>query len=161
MGGFFKEPEEGGWGGLWTEKKLTAFIKYVRAYLTIMNKYPFWNTIYFDGFAGSGERRKQSSITLFDELEISEAEENIYKGAAEQVATMPAPYKFDYYYFIEKNEEDLNLLKNKLKPQLDTEEFGRMQFRIGDCNDQLSRLAKAFKEKSRKYAALVQSAVNS
>ena len=27
------------WGGDWTEEKLTAFSKYVNAYLTIMNKY--------------------------------------------------------------------------------------------------------------------------
>ena len=42
-------------GGNWTEKKLNAFIKYVIAYLKILNnaKAKFnWQTIYFDGFAG-------------------------------------------------------------------------------------------------------------
>jgi len=47
------EPDEE-WGGKWTEKKLDAFAKYVSAYLTIMKRNPYWKTIYFDGFAGSG-----------------------------------------------------------------------------------------------------------
>ena len=47
------------WGGRWTDEKLDAFEKYVRAYLTIMNKYRHkynWKLLYFDGFAGSGTR---------------------------------------------------------------------------------------------------------
>ena len=46
------------WGGKWTEEKLDAFEKYVRAYLTIMNNYRDvygWKLLYFDGFAGSAE----------------------------------------------------------------------------------------------------------
>ena len=47
-------------GGSWTVKKLDAFINYVKAYTTILNsvkkKYN-WKTIYFDGFAGYGERK--------------------------------------------------------------------------------------------------------
>ena len=58
------------WGGPWTEKKLTAFSKYVKAYLTIMNKYSFWETIYFDGFAGSGERRLKKDNQLLLDLNL-------------------------------------------------------------------------------------------
>ena len=43
------------WGGQWTEKKLDAFGKYLSAYLTIFNDKSYYKTIYFDGFAGSGE----------------------------------------------------------------------------------------------------------
>ena len=43
-------------GGSWTEQKLNAFIKYVEAYLTILQKYN-WQTVYFDGFAGYGKRK--------------------------------------------------------------------------------------------------------
>ena len=32
------EPQNN-WGGMWTEEKLDAFEKYVKAYLTIMKKY--------------------------------------------------------------------------------------------------------------------------
>ena len=45
------------WGGKWTEEKLDAFEKYVKAYLTIMNNYRDvygWRLLYFDGFAGCG-----------------------------------------------------------------------------------------------------------
>ena len=49
--------KEGDWGGPWTEKKLEAFSKYVWSYLAILKRQTQWETIYFDGFAGSGERR--------------------------------------------------------------------------------------------------------
>ena len=63
------------WGGLWTEEKLDAFAKYVKAYLTILNKYRDrfnWELIYFDGFAGSGSRGEHADIevkhpSLFDD----------------------------------------------------------------------------------------------
>ncbi|MBK7553424.1 MAG: hypothetical protein IPI55_02165 [Flavobacteriales bacterium] len=55
------EPKPEGWGGSWTEKKLVAFEKYVKAYLTIMAKNPYWKTIYFDGFAGSGNARRRKT----------------------------------------------------------------------------------------------------
>ena len=42
------------WGGKWTQDKIEIFLKYLRAYLTIMNKKNF-KLIYFDGFAGSGK----------------------------------------------------------------------------------------------------------
>src|SRR4030042_1870538 len=48
------------WGGTWTMQKLDAFVDYVKAYLTIMKKNRYWKTIYFDGFAGSGERLKKA-----------------------------------------------------------------------------------------------------
>ena len=57
------EPSEE-WGGPWTEKKLNAFSKYVWSYLTIMNKYDYWETIYFDGFAGSGTKGKIKKTDL-------------------------------------------------------------------------------------------------
>ena len=46
-----KAPER--WGGHWTEQKLDAFTKYVEAYLTILGKHEYRETIYFDGFTGS------------------------------------------------------------------------------------------------------------
>ena len=53
------------WGSDWTIKKLDAFKKYVEAYLTIMdankNKYG-WKTLYFDGFAGSGDRDRKDNL---------------------------------------------------------------------------------------------------
>ncbi|RLD59985.1 MAG: hypothetical protein DRJ01_10465 [Bacteroidetes bacterium] len=68
----------GDWGGPWTEKKLEAFSKYVWSYLTIMKKFPYWKTIYFDGFAGSGTREKKKNAELYQQLKITEEEEKTF-----------------------------------------------------------------------------------
>ena len=60
------EPPER-WGGPWTEQKLTAFSKYVDAYLTILQANRYWETFYFDGFAGSGSRKDRKS-TRYNQL---------------------------------------------------------------------------------------------
>lgn len=140
---------KGEWGGLWTEKKLEAFSKYVWSYLTIMKKYPYWKTIYFDGFAGSGTREKRTNRDLMQQLKITEEEERTYKGAAERVLGLEN-LGFDYYYFIDKNEESLNKLKQKLNEQFKNK---NLEFRLGDANEQLNKLAKALQDN--KYAALV------
>lgn len=140
---------KGEWGGPWTEKKLEAFSKYVWSYLTIMKKYPYWKTIYFDGFAGSGTREKRTNRDLMQQLKITEEEERTYKGAAERVLGLEN-LGFDYYYFIDKNEESLNKLKQKLNEQFKNK---NLEFRLGDANEQLNKLAKALQDN--KYAALV------
>ncbi len=112
-----------GWGGTWTEQKLEAFEKYVDAYLTIMlkqrKKSNVWpkSIIYFDGFAGSGNRisPKDKDTLIFPEL--YEEEMNVYKGSAERVVRLNK--KFDEYYFIDTDKDALNNLKNKIEPYMD------------------------------------------
>ena len=41
-------------GGNWTEAKMEIVVAYAKAFLVIMNKQSWANTLYFDGFAGSG-----------------------------------------------------------------------------------------------------------
>lgn len=139
----------GEWGGPWTEKKLEAFSKYVWSYLTIMKKFPYWKTIYFDGFAGSGTREKQVNSDLMRQLKITEEEERTYKGAAERVLGLQE-LGFDFYYFIDKNENSLSKLKAKLDEKFKNR---TIVYRSGDANHQISELAKALK--SKEYAALV------
>jgi three-Cys-motif partner protein len=148
-----KEPKSG-WGGTWTEKKLNAFAKYVAAYLTIMKKYPYWKTIYFDGFAGSGERKSQKKSPFYQQLLVSEEDEDLYKGAAERILTMPGDLFFDYYYFVDTSEKSLEKLKNKLSKLPNIKE-NSLIFRPGDCNHWLFELSKAMSEPSNKYASLV------
>lgn len=139
------------WGGPWTDQKLDAFEKYVTSYLTIMNKQQQWQTIYFDGFAGSGTRKiKKSSDLLL--IPISEEDQKMYRGAAERVVRMNEPFTFDYYYFIEKSQSRLNKLKKKLNPIQESEDK-ELVFRTGDCNAELQNLGYALQ--SKKYAALV------
>lgn len=143
------EPPSDDWGGPWTEKKLQAFSKYVTAYLIIMKKFSYWETIYFDGFAGSGTKEKVVKTELYEQLKITEAEERTYKGAAERVLTLKDDLAFNYYYFIDKKEESLEKLKGKLKDI----KGKKIEFRSGDANKWIKELAKALKTKE--YAALI------
>src|SRR5689334_11704630 len=148
-----KKPKEE-WGGPWTLAKLQAFENYVRAYLKILNANKYWKTIYFDGFAGSGERKAklQPGNSLFSGLELTEEQVNIYQGAAERLVRMEAPYTFNFYYFIEKNETASTKLEKKLNA-IPASKQKKLVFRHSDCNEQLQKLAKIMKEG--KHAALV------
>lgn len=141
------------WGGDWTEQKLDAFEKYVNAYLTILNKHRDrydWKLVYFDGFAGSGTRgikEEEEFPRLFDnsELGISEKEVSVYAGAAERVLKIEKR-GFDYYYFNEPHEESLESLKSKLIPSIGNK---RVEFRKGDANNELLKLAQGFKNNNK------------
>lgn len=148
--------QEQGWGGNWTEQKLDCFTNYVRAYLTIMNVRRDkcnWKLIYFDGFAGCGERTRQEieeEKTKFgnlfgDDLTVSE-EMNVYEGAAERVVKLEQEMRgFDFYYFVDKFEENCTQLELKLS-QYNTR--GLKQFRPGDANIIALQLAKTLRENS-------------
>ncbi len=147
--------ESSHWGGRWTEEKLDAFEKYVKAYLTIMNSFRDkynWKLLYFDGFAGSGSRIDKikdtdSSLMLDffkdDFLKIEEL--NVYKGAAERVLSIPQR-GFDYYYFIDKDEESSLKLKNVLSQYAKDH---KLVFRNSDANLQVEKLVEAMKKDSR------------
>lgn len=80
-------------GGDWTEQKIEMTVSYTKAYLVFMNKYPQFKTIYFDGFAGSGDINKADA----DEIEI-------IKGATIRILEIDSPKTFDLYYFVELKE---------------------------------------------------------
>lgn len=148
------------WGGQWTEEKLDAFEKYVKAYLTIMNanrdKYN-WKLVYVDGFAGSGSRNGSSTETssellldLFENEYLEESEINTYKGAAERVLSIDMR-GFDFYFFIDKDEASSNLLSQRLEPLIK----GKIvEFRSNDANTEVKKLASAMKNNP-KLRALV------
>jgi three-Cys-motif partner protein len=148
--GVVKEPTEE-WGGKWTLKKLDAFSKYVWSYLSIMKKYPYWQTIYFDGFAGCGSRKKDKS-ELFNQLKLTIEDEIVYKGSAERVLNIKDNLKFDHYYFIDTNKNSVQKLEWKLK-SLDISNNKNLVFRAGDANKWLLQLSATLKTK--KYSALL------
>lgn len=132
------------WGGNWTEIKLEAFENYVNAYLTIMNaqkqKNNGWpTTIYFDGFAGSGERTSSSIVeenNLFSDY-LAKEELEIYKGSAERVLSLRQ--KFDYYFFVDNDKSAIDNLKQKVsKLNLISD---NCHFIPDDVNNQLTRLS--------------------
>jgi three-Cys-motif partner protein len=144
------------WGGGWTEKKLDAFSKYVMAYLKIMNNCPFWKTIYFDGFVGSGIRGENSEENkiIYNQLFPNISDNIDYKGAAERVLTLNEGFAFDFHYFIDCNELSLAKLKSKLDKYQVNHKFD-FQYKCGDCNEEVLKLANAMKSKPKDYAALV------
>ena len=157
------EPQRN-WGGTWTEEKLDAFEKYVKAYLTIMKKYALkneWKLFYFDAFAGSGSREtgidenNDSEATLFEDDEIEEiAEQTSYKGAAERVLGCEVDgFSFDYYYFVDKGEHSLQTLETKLKSTF-PDKAKYMAFKPGDANEKILELVNYAKSHP-KCAALV------
>lgn len=132
-----------GWGGNWTGTKLEAFENYVNAYLTIMNaqkkKYSGWpTTIYFDGFAGSGERISptKEENNLFSDYLIEE-ELAVYKGSAERVLSLNQ--RFEHYFFIDNDKKAIDNLKQKLSDSnlIST----NCNFISDDVNKQLIRLS--------------------
>lgn len=138
------------WGGKWTEMKLDAFEKYVKAYLTIMKKYATensWKLFYFDAFAGNGSREAipeevhNTEVTLFGNEEIEEiTEQASYKGAAERVLGCDIDgFSFDYYYFVDKNEKSLQTLEEKLKKTFPNK-AKCMAFKLGDANKRILEL---------------------
>lgn len=154
------------WGGDWTEEKLTAFSKYVNAYLTIMNKYRDrynWKLIYFDGFAGSGTDQhapeiddKANDNLFLQELESSElyvpSDSDVYKGAAERVLSVQQR-GFDIYYFIDKNEHSKLSLEERLSQYKSNH---TLAFRCGDANDMLQKMSEFMHTaQGHKYKALV------
>ena len=141
------------WGGPWTEKKLDAFTKYVWSYLTIMKKFPYWKTIYFDGFAGSGTRSAKENPIL-KSLQIIPEEEKIYKGAAERVLTMKDGLSFDYYYFIETRKTSIQKLKCHLET-IPEAQNKNLIFKDGDANKYLLELSLALKKRNPSYSALI------
>ncbi len=145
------------WGGKWTEEKLDAFEKYVKAYLTIMNKYRDaygWNLLYFDGFAGSGTRsqdEEKAEVIEADELfgqQVPVEDFNVYQGAAERVVKIESSEvrSFDHYYFVDKKEENCKELEDKLA-QYQT--IGKKHYLAKDANEAVKMLASTLRNYSK------------
>ncbi len=143
--------QENGWGGLWTEQKLDCFENYVKAYLTIMNAYRekyHWKLIYFDGFAGCGDRAKQKeaegkTIDIFGQGSVTKEDMHLYEGAAERVVKLDKMPGFNYYYFVDKYEDNITRLQLKLA-QYDIGK--RTKYLHSDANYEICRLAKFMKD---------------
>jgi three-Cys-motif partner protein len=118
-------------GGDWTQQKIEIVVDYAKAYLTIMNKYPHFKTLYFDGFAGSGTISKD------------ESEFDLIKGAAIRILEIDSPKIFDIYYFVEKNEQNTIELERAIKLNFNN----RTYFVVNeDCNTKLRKMATFLKQ---------------
>jgi three-Cys-motif partner protein len=114
-------------GGGWTEQKIEMVVGYAKAYLTIMNRYPKFRTLYFDGFAGSGNIYKEEG----NEIES-------IKGVALRILELNKPKPFDIYYFVEKSEKN----KNELESLINTQFIDKTCHVVNDdCNNRLVTMA--------------------
>lgn len=119
-------------GGNWTEQKIEMVVAYAKAYLVIMNNYPQYKLLYFDGFAGSGD------INQNDETDI-----DAIKGTAIRILEINEPKSFDQYYFVEKNEKN----KNELEQSINKNFSHRKTFVVAeDCNKKLISMAAYLKK---------------
>ena len=114
-------------GGDWTQQKIEIVVDYARAYLVIMNSYPQFKCLYFDGFAGSGDINKDHKIDL----------ESI-KGAAIRILEIDNPKSFDIYYFVELDESNKKDLENMINESFSE----KMTYVVcDDCNNKLISMA--------------------
>lgn len=119
-------------GGNWTQQKIEMVVSYAKAYLIIMNKYPKFKILYFDGFAGSGDINKNDETDL-----------EIIKGAAIRVLEINHPKPFDVYYFVEKDESNKTELEKTIK-----QSFPNYLTHVvaEDCNIKLLSMAKYLRQ---------------
>ena len=121
-------------GGNWTEQKIEMVVDYAKAYLTIMNKYPQFKTLYFDGFAGSGDIFKDDKVDI-----------EIIKGTAVRILEINYPRSFDMYYFVEKDEKNKTGLDTIITKQF-PEKRSKCSIVNEDCNDKLLSMSKFLKD---------------
>jgi len=123
-------------GGSWSQQKLTALEKYLKAYITIFSsnsKAKKLITNYVDAFAGTGYRSPEERLKVggfFDEP-YDEDSQDLQKGSA-RIALEIIP-SFDRYLFIDKKPEHIaELIKLK-------DEFVKIEDRIeiiqGEANE--------------------------
>ena len=105
-----------------------------------------WKLLYFDGFAGSGSRTQEDdkveveeALDLFGQ-EVTVEDLNVYRGAAEREVKIESDgiRSFDYYYFVDKSEENGKLLEERLAQY---EISGRRHHLPLDANNAVKRLA--------------------
>lgn len=119
-------------GGDWTRLKIEILVDYAKAYLRIMNKYSYFRTLYFDGFAGTGfiinDKAKYPEITI---------------GAARRIVEIIEPKSFDGYYFVEKDSGNAKLLSKNTKDYFKDKTIHIVE---EDCNVKLKDLADHLKK---------------
>jgi len=92
-------------GGVWTQQKLEALGKYLRAYRMVFAKNlraRFYHVSYVDAFAGTGTIQRPEPGALADLIpELRANDQEFRKGSVKRALEIEPP--FDAYLFIEKS----------------------------------------------------------
>lgn len=127
-------------GGDWTHYKEKVFIEYAQQYAKVMKNQSF-KLIYFDGFAGSPEKRLKNVES-----------DSVSESVAVQIIDMIQKYRpFYFYYLVEKNASNAKKLESYIK-----ERFPDILTHVvkDDCNTKLKRMAAYLKKRPKDRKAL-------
>lgn len=119
-----------------TEIKLALIEQYLKAYTTALSN-SRWRLMYFDAFAGTGERTIRTVARdggLFDE----DVEERVEQRRGSARIALDVNPQFDVLVFMERNRRYCEAL-NLLKDQNPTRQIHVIQ---GDCNEAIRDIAK-------------------
>jgi len=118
-------------GGHWTEQKLLAVEKYLKAYMRLMTgneRASHFRKIYLDGFAGSGGRESAGKeASLFEDEDARSFTEG---SAIKALSVKPA---FDRYVFVDASPRNVQKLES-LK-EAHSELSTRVEIVRGDVNE--------------------------
>jgi three-Cys-motif partner protein len=117
-------------------------LKYLKAYLDIMRQNPYFELIYFDGFAGSGEIKPNTKYGL------------ILESVALKVVTFEHRHSFNMYYLVDKNKQKIESLESKIKNH-PISNSRKIYCIAGDANDKLKSLVTYMHENPKNRRALV------
>ncbi|MGB4769810.1 MAG: three-Cys-motif partner protein TcmP [Chitinophagaceae bacterium] len=131
-------------GGDWTENKIEIIVEYAKAYLHIMNIYATkynWKLLYFDGFAGSGFIKKGKKEN-----------QKLIVGAAKRILEIEEPRPFDLFYFVEKDIENANNLRESTEMQFPEKNIHIVNT---DCNEKIRSMSEFLTSpKGKRYKVL-------
>ncbi len=131
-------------GGDWTENKIEIIVEYAKAYLNIMNIYATkysWKLLYFDGFAGSGYIKKGKKEN-----------QKLIVGAAKRILEIEEPRPFDLFYFVEKDIENANNLRENTELKFPEKNIHIVNT---DCNEKIKSMSEFLASpKGKNYKAL-------
>ena len=132
-----KNLDEQRFGGIWTAEKMDAVQRYLEAFSKVMKNQLYFDTIYIDAFAGSGECKIGS-------------EENHLQTDGSAIRSLKIEDKFDNYVFVELNNKKLNLLK-KICENSYADIINDIEFIQADANKAIQRLLEdKFNDKNRR-----------
>jgi three-Cys-motif partner protein len=94
--------EQEAFGGDWTQDKLNRLREYLVAYQTILSKYPFFDTVYVDAFAGTGVIPTRSVVAVPSASDPAEADVAGFLVGSARVALGVDP-PFGHYLFVERS----------------------------------------------------------
>ena len=128
-------------GGDWTEQKLKVLAKYLKAYLTILNKHPYYQTLYVDAFAGTGQRATKAPIS-FEQNSLFGDDTQTHKTVrTSSVQTvLDLNHGFNEYLFIERRPSYCRALHAFISSTY-AARLPQIQIVCGDANSQLLQLS--------------------